>query len=371
MRVRSYSKTVMKMNRTLHMDLGENSYDIIMERGALDRIGELLDLERKVMIVTDNGVPPEYAAKVSRACFIHECKMLNGEEHHFDRKTGFVCSVIPGEGSKSMEEASWLISKMLEYGFTRKDAVVAVGGGVVGDLAGFVASIYMRGIDFYNIPTTVLSQVDSSIGGKTAVNFNGIKNIVGSFWQPKKVIIDLDLLKTLPHRQIANGLAEAVKMSMTSDKELFELFEKGNIDENMDEIIYRSLLIKKSVVEQDEREAGIRKILNFGHTIGHAIESVEHLSGLYHGECVALGMIPMTHKKIRPRLIQVLEKLHLPTYTDCDCHAIIKAMSHDKKSTEDGRVTAIFVDEIGTYKMREIDPEALGGHLSMLKGESE
>lgn len=350
------------------MDLGENSYDIIMERGALDRIGELLDLGRKVMIVTDNGVPPAYASKVLKACSKHECKPLDENERHFESKTGFICSVIPGEGSKSLEEASRIISKMLEYGFTRKDAVVAVGGGVVGDLAGFVASVYMRGIDFYNIPTTVLSQVDSSIGGKTAVNLSGIKNIVGSFWQPKKVVIDLDLLKTLPDRQIANGLAEAVKMAMTSDKALFELFEKGNIDENMDEIIYRSLMIKKSVVEQDEREVGLRKILNFGHTVGHAIESVEHLSGLYHGECVALGMIPMTDKKLRPRLIKVLQKLRLPTQTDCDRYEIIKAMSHDKKSTDDGRIMAIFVDEIGTYKMKKIDPEALGDRLDVLKG---
>ncbi|MBQ6153633.1 MAG: 3-dehydroquinate synthase [Ruminococcus sp.] len=339
------------MSRTLHMDLGENSYDIVMERGALDRIGELLNLNRKVMIITDDGVPSAYAEAVKNAS-----------------DTAVIVTVPQGEGSKSIETFSKLLSIMLQEGFTRKDAVVAVGGGVVGDLSGFVAASYMRGIDFYNIPTTVLSQVDSSIGGKTAVNLDGIKNVVGAFWQPKKVIIDLDLLQTLPSRQISNGLAEAVKMSLTSDKELFGLFEKGNINENMDEIIYRSLMIKKSVVEQDEREAGLRKILNFGHTIGHGIESFEELHGLYHGECVALGMIPMVSKSIRPRLIKVLKSLNLPTSLDFDTDSVYQAMTHDKKSELDG-ITVIFVNEIGAYEMKKISYKELYPYLDRIKGE--
>ena len=260
----------------LHMELGADSYDIVIERGALQKAGEYLDLDRKVLVLTDDGVPAEYAETVAQQA-----------------KDGFVFTVPQGEDSKSIPQFSEILSEMLRRGFSRKDAVVAVGGGVVGDLSGFVASAYMRGVDFYNVPTTVLSQVDSSIGGKTAVNLDGIKNIVGAFYQPKKVLIDLDLLSTLSERQIGNGLAEAVKMSLTSDKELFELFEKGNINDSMDEIITRSLKIKKAVVEQDEKEQGLRKILNFGHTIGHGVESFERLNGLYHGECVALGMIPM------------------------------------------------------------------------------
>ena len=240
---------------------------------------------------------------------------------------------------------------MLENGFSRKDCVVAVGGGVVGDLSGFAASAYMRGIDFYNIPTTLLSQIDSSIGGKTAINFGNVKNIVGAFYQPKKVLIDADLLNTLPERQISNGLAEAIKMALTSDSELFDIFETKNIKENIDEIIIRSLNIKKNVVEQDEKESGLRKILNFGHTIGHGIESSENMAELYHGECVALGLIPMCDEKIRPRVIEVLKKCNLYNLIEFDWDKISKAAFHDKKA--DGEfVTVTLVPDIGSFELK-------------------
>ncbi len=332
----------------LHMDLGELGYDIVIERGALDRAAELLDLDRKVLVVTDDGVPAEYASKVAASA-----------------KDGTVFTVAQGEDSKSLERFGEIMSRMLKLGFGRKDAVVAVGGGVVGDLAGFAASAYMRGIAFYNIPTTVLSQVDSSIGGKTAVNLDGIKNIVGAFYQPRKVLVDLDLLSTLPQRQISNGLAEAVKMSLTSDADLFELFEKGNISENMDEIITRSLMIKKNVVEQDEKEQGLRKILNFGHTIGHGIESFEHLNGLYHGECVALGMIPMVSDTLRPRLIKVLDNLSLPTSVELDCDAVYAAMIHDKKGEGDC-VTVTTVPDAGRYEMKRVAFDELYPLIKMI-----
>ncbi len=330
------------------MELGELGYDIVIERGALDRAAELLDLDRKVLVVTDDGVPAEYASKVAASA-----------------KDGTVFTVAQGEDSKSLERFGEIMSRMLKLGFGRKDAVVAVGGGVVGDLAGFAASAYMRGIDYYNIPTTVLSQVDSSIGGKTAVNLDGIKNIVGAFYQPKKVLVDLDLLSTLPQRQISNGLAEAVKMSLTSDADLFGLFEKGNISENMDEIITRSLMIKKNVVEQDEKEQGLRKILNFGHTIGHGIESFEHLNGLYHGECVALGMIPMVSDTLRPRLIKVLENLSLPTSVELDCDAVYAAMIHDKKGEGDC-VTVTTVPDAGRYEMKRVAFDELYPLIKMI-----
>ena len=320
----------------LHMDLGADSYDIIIERGALQKAGEYLDLDRKVLVLTDDGVPERYAQTVAAQA-----------------KDGHVFTVSQGEESKSIPTFSEVLSELLKLGFSRRDAVVAVGGGVVGDLAGFVASAYMRGIDFYNIPTTVLSQVDSSIGGKTAVNLDGIKNIVGAFKQPKRVLVDLELLSTLPERQISNGLAEAVKMSLTSDAELFGLFEKGNISERMDEIITRSLCIKKDVVEQDEKELGLRKILNFGHTIGHGIESFEHLNGLYHGECVALGMIPMVSDELRPRLIKVLDMLGLPTSVELDADEVYRAMTHDKKGEGDS-VTVTTVSQPGSFEMKKI-----------------
>lgn len=317
----------------IHLDLKENGYDIVVERGILSKAGEHLNLNRRVLVVTDSGVPPVYAETVAEQC-----------------TNPVICTVEQGEDSKSLETFGRLLSTMLENGFSRKDCVVAVGGGVVGDLSGFVASAYMRGVDFYNIPTTLLSQIDSSIGGKTAINFGGIKNIVGAFYQPKKVLIDPELLITLPGRQISNGLAEAVKMALTSDKELFDIFESKNIKENIDEIIIRSLNIKKNVVEQDEKESGLRKILNFGHTIGHGIEIS---SDLYHGECVALGIIPMCDEKIQPRVVNVLKKCNLYNLIDFDWDRISEAMFHDKKADGD-TVTVTTVGEIGKYEMKTL-----------------
>lgn len=311
-------------------------YNIYLERGSLKRAGEYLNLNRQVFIVTDSGVPEEYAKTVAE-----------------QSKTPVIVTVKEGEPSKCFDTYKYLLSQMVKNGFTRSDCVVAVGGGVVGDMAGFAAASYMRGIDFYNIPTTVLSQVDSSIGGKVAIDFEGYKNLVGAFYPPKAVIIDSDTLLTLPDRQISNGLAESVKMSLTSDKELFRIFEEENITENIDLIIERSLKIKRGVVEQDEKEGGLRKILNFGHTLAHAIESENGMENLYHGECVALGMIPMCSESVRARLVQVLKKLNLPTSTDFETEKIISAMRHDKKLMGD-KITVIFVPEIGKYEMKEM-----------------
>ena len=311
------------------------SYDITIEKGVLKKAGSLLNLDRKVLIVTDSGVPAEYAKALAAQC-----------------KTPYIATVPMGEESKSLGIFEELCSAMLEHGFTRSDCVAAVGGGVCGDLAGFAAASYMRGIDFYNIPTTVLSQVDSSVGGKTAVNFGGVKNIIGAFYQPKAVLIDPDTLKTLPERHFSNGLAEAVKMSLTFDKELFELFENSDVRENIETVIERSIKAKAAVVEKDEKESGLRKVLNFGHTMGHAIESAEKLGGLYHGECVALGMIPMCCPEIRGRLKAVLKKLALPTEYHGDIEKLISAASHDKKFSGE-KVTVITLPEIEDFRMEE------------------
>ena len=320
----------------IHMNLQEQSYDILVQRGILKSAGEQLNLNRRVLVVTDSGVPAAYAKTLAQQC-----------------KEPVILTVEAGEGSKSMETFSRLLETMLDHSFSRKDCVVAVGGGVVGDLSGFAASAYMRGIDFYNIPTTLLSQIDSSIGGKTAINFGGMKNIVGAFYQPKKVLIDPDLLKTLPDRQIANGLAEAVKMALTSDRVLFELFEHKDIESHIDEIIIRSLNIKKSVVEKDEKEAGLRKILNFGHTIGHGIESSGNMTELYHGECVALGLIPMCGETIRPRVIEVLKKCGLYNLIAFDWDKITEAAFHDKKADGDS-VTVTMVSQIGSFELKKM-----------------
>jgi len=326
-----------------------SEYNIVLERGALNRLDEYLNLNRRVLVVTDSGVPAVYAQTVAKQC-----------------KEPYVVTVDEGEASKSFENYKMLLSCMVKYGFTRSDCVVAVGGGVVGDLSGFVAASFMRGVDFYNIPTTVLSQVDSSVGGKVAIDFDGYKNIVGAFYPPKAVIIDSDTLNTLPQRQISNGLAEAVKMSLTSDSELFQLFETQEIMPNIDLIIEGSLKIKRYVVETDEKEGGLRKILNFGHTLAHAIESENEMQNLYHGECVALGMIPMCSEKVRARLIKVLEKLNLPIKVDYDTNKIIDAMRHDKKMAGD-EITVIYVPQVGSFEMRKMPFEELAKNFREVK----
>lgn len=317
----------------LHINLGKNSYDVFLQRGSLNEIGKLFNLDRKVLIVTDDGVPSQYAKIVAEQC------------------RDSICITLPqGEEPKNFFYFELLCKKCLEAQITRKDCIVAVGGGVVGDLAGFTSASYMRGIDFYNIPTTVLSQVDSSIGGKVAINLDNIKNIVGAFYQPRGVVIDPDILKTLPSRQISNGLAEAIKTGLICDDKLFSLFEKENLMDYIDEIIWRSLRAKQIVVQEDEHENGLRRILNFGHTIGHGIESC---GKLYHGECVALGMIPMCESSIRKRLLSVLKKLDLPTQFNFDKDVVLKAILHDKKSDKDS-INMIFVEEIGKAVQKTI-----------------
>ena len=325
----------------IRMELGDSSYDIVLERGCLKKAGELLNLDRKVFILTDDGVPAQYAETVAGQC----------REPH-------IHTVAHGEGSKSFAVLEELLTQMLELGFTRGDCVCSVGGGVVGDLGGFTAACYMRGIDFYNIPTTILSQVDSSIGGKTAVNLGGVKNIVGAFWQPRKVLIDPDTLDTLSDRQKSSGLAEAVKAGLIADPVLFAMFEDyaaGGAPLDFEKVIAASLMVKKNVVEQDERESGVRKILNFGHTIGHGIESV---TGLLHGECVAMGMIPMCSPAVRSRLIPVLGALRLPARVHADPAEVYKAVLHDKKMG-DGFVSIVSVDTVGGYKIQKVDPAVL------------
>ncbi len=322
----------------LHINLGKNSYDVFVQRGGLNEVGKLFNLNRKVLIVTDDGVPSQYAKIVAEQC------------------SDSVCVTLPqGEGTKSFFYFELLCKKCLEAQLTRKDCIVAVGGGVVGDLAGFTAASYMRGIDFYNIPTTVLSQVDSSIGGKVAINLDNIKNIVGAFYQPRGVFIDPEILKTLSLRQISNGLAETIKMGLICDEKLFYLFEKENPMDYIDEIIWRSLKAKQFVVQKDEYENGLRRILNFGHTIGHGIESCGQL---YHGECVALGMIPMCTPSIRKRLFSVLKKFNLPTQFNFDKDVVLKAIFHDKKLDKDS-INMIFVEEIGKAVQKTIKKSEL------------
>ena len=305
-------------------------YDVLIERGALKKAKEYLDLDRKVLVITDSGVPKEYTHAVAD-----------------NAKESLILVIPEGEASKSFENYARILDALLGADFTRSDCVVAVGGGVVGDLAGFAAATYMRGIDFYNIPTTVLSQVDSSVGGKTAIDFGGYKNTVGAFYPPKRVLIDVDTLSTLDGRQISNGLAEALKMSVTLDGELFTLFEEGKAKEKIEKVVTRAVNIKKSVVEKDEYESGLRRVLNFGHTVAHAIEIAG--TDLLHGECVGIGMLYMCSDNVRSRVRSALEKLDLPTGVNVDFEKIEQAVLHDKKAAGSS-ITTVFADEIGSYR---------------------
>jgi 3-dehydroquinate synthase len=334
-----FLKSLMSISRKYQRNLINETLDYVyIQRGILTKADKFFDLDRKTLVVTDTGVPKEYAEKI--------CQLA---------KSPVLVTIEQGESSKSIENFQLLFHIMLENGFDRNDCIVAVGGGVVGDLAGFVAACYMRGIDFYNVPTTLLSQVDSSIGGKTAINFEGIKNIIGAFYQPKAVLIDTELLKTLGDRQFNCGIAEIIKMAITLDLDLFNFLETNNIKENLEEIIARALTIKAKIVAEDEKESDLRRVLNFGHTLGHGIESV---TDLLHGECVALGMIPMVSKELRPRLKNLLEKNNLPTKCKADSSDVVNAAMHDKKSKGNYIVT-VGVSEIGEFEFVKSSKEDL------------
>ena len=325
----------------ISVSMGTQSYPIILDSGVLPHAGEHLALARRVLVVTDSGVPEEYAETVAGAC-----------------RQARICTVPAGESSKNMGSYQQLLGEMLALGMGRGDCVVAVGGGMVGDLAGFAAATYMRGVDFYNVPTTLLAQVDSSVGGKTAIDMNGVKNIVGAFHQPRAVLIDTETLRSLSRRQMAAGLAESVKMAMTCDAALLELIESSSdLTADLPEIITRSLSIKARVVEQDPTEQGLRRVLNFGHTIGHAVESCAG-GKLLHGECVAMGMLPMCGPALRPRLTNILRKCGLPTGCGFTPQQLLPYLLHDKKAFSDG-ISVVMVDEPGSFRMEKQAPEEI------------
>ncbi len=344
----------------LHLNLRGGSYPVVLGSDTLGKADRFFRLNRKVLIVTDEGVPGGYAETLASRC-AHPV----------------LVTVPQGETSKSPARFEELLRVMLENGFTRSDCAAAVGGGVVGDLTGFAASAYMRGIDFYCFPTTILSAVDASIGGKTAVNLGGVKNAVGAFRQPKGVLIDPETLRTLPPRQIACGLAEAVKAALCFDEAGFALFEEkdpADLADCLGTVVENALRIKKRVVEQDETERGLRRVLNFGHTLGHGIESLQDQSGdaLNHGECVALGMLPMCSSRVRARLEPVLKKLRLPVSCPSDpafTDRMMRAVLHDKKRTADGRITAVLVEEVGQYALKDLTPAELRSRFTDCYGQ--
>lgn len=326
---------------TLEFRSGSIAYDIAIGNGLLSEADSIFDLGRKVLVVTDDGVPEEYAREVLDKC-----------------RDGRLLVLPQGEESKSLSSFESILAALLDGGFTRSDAIVAVGGGVVGDISGFAAACYQRGIDYYNVPTTLLSQVDSSVGGKTAVNFHGIKNIVGAFHHPAGVLIDPRTLSTLSPRLFSEGLAEVVKMAATSDAALFGLLEESaDLTPLLPEIIAAALRIKIAVVEQDPEEKDLRAVLNFGHTIGHAIEAAS-AGSFFHGEAVAAGMLYTAEGDAAVRINALLRRFSLPVSDPFTTEKLMRFALRDKKRSG-GRVKLVRVDAIGKFRFEWADEAAL------------
>lgn len=322
-----------------------SSYEVIVKKDGLQQVGTYFSLQRKVLILTDDGVPEAYYQQVARQCF-----------------QPVICIIKQGEESKNLDNYQQVIRMMIHHQFTRGDCLVSVGGGVVGDLGGFVSATFMRGIDFYNIPTTLLAQLDSSIGGKTAIDFDSIKNLIGSFYPPKKVLIDPLTLRTLNQRQLHAGLVEAIKMAATCSSSLFEKIQCSvNLQEDLQEIIIESLKIKKAIVEEDMEEKNLRRVLNFGHSFGHVIESASHYQ-LLHGEAVGIGMLYFSSKEVQMKLRQVLEKYQLPVCYPLKKSDVEAYLKHDKKKIGDS-IWIVYVLKIGSYELKKMSMEALYDYL--------
>lgn len=351
----------------LHVDLSTNPYDILIERGSLTKTGEWARSVwncQKVAIITDNHVGDLYANQVK----------LSLEEAGFEV---ILFEFLEGEASKNLTTVNKAYDFLIENNMTRSDGIVALGGGVVGDLAGFVASTYMRGIPFLQIPTSLTAQVDSSIGGKTGVNTPKAKNIVGTFAQPKGVLIDPDVLVTLGERELIEGMGEVVKYGLIDDVELWDLLEKldgkpQSILENAEQIIYHSCNVKRKIVVEDEFEGGVRMYLNFGHTIGHAIEQTAGYGKVMHGEAVAIGMVQISRvaeKKglmpdgITDQIEAMCAKFGLPTaHEPWHVDDLYAALTHDKKARGNS-IKTVIVPELGSAAINQIPLEEMKEYL--------
>ena len=357
---------------SLNVPLPGREYDILIESGLLDRVGErlraVLPRAERVFVVTDSTVAPLYLARVEASL----------------TAAGFAVAarVIPaGERSKNAAQLAQLWEDMMEAGLTRTDAVAALGGGVVGDLAGFAAATLLRGVDFVQIPTTLLAQVDSSVGGKVAIDLDHGKNLAGAFWQPKLVLMDPAVLETLPDRTFADGMAEVIKYGCIADRGFFDFLaerpSRQAVMAEIEHILYTCCKIKRDVVVQDERDTGLRMILNFGHTVGHAYELAGHYEKWTHGQAVAAGMVCAARLGLGigisrgddgiQTLIDLLEAFGLPTQIDCGWESIVQAVGLDKKSAGD-HITMIFLEKMGHAVPVKMEKEAVLESLRAVSG---
>jgi len=339
--------------QTVPVDLGPNSYSIYVGSKILSQLGEAFRRDsrsRHAMIITDDNVGPLYGKTVGEAL----------SKAGVDNQ---IITIDNGEASKRMTVVEMIYDKLFDYGLERSGTIVALGGGVVGDLAGFVAATFKRGVPFIQVPTSLLAMVDSSIGGKTGINHRRGKNMIGAFYQPKLVFADTHTLQTLPRRELGCGLAETVKHAIIRDGMFFEHLET-NTDEILQlqqnimiDLVVRNCRIKADVVSADERESGLRRILNLGHTIGHTFETVLAERNIHHGEAVSLGTVAAAHiavqrKMLKPdlaeRIIQLLTSFQLPTSfpESLPVEELYQAMQHDKKVVA-GKITFILPTSLG------------------------
>jgi 3-dehydroquinate synthase len=349
--------------QTVHVALGERSYAIHIGQRVLDRAGEVLaklPVTKKALVVTQPAISATYGRQVVDSL----------------RAEGFVAElyeVLDAEEAKSLAWVERLYDRLVDLRLDRRSLVIALGGGVVGDLAGFAAATYLRGVPFIQIPTTLLAQVDSSIGGKTAVNHPRGKNLIGAFYQPRVVLIDVDTLHTLPPRDLRSGMAEVVKYGVIAKPDLFERLEQTPLPSLMQDadlltqVIRDCCQIKADVVSADEHESGVRLTLNFGHTFGHAIEAAGGFSTYTHGEAVSIGMIWATELSLRmglcspamlERLRQLLGAIGLPTELRGQVDGVREALLMDKKILA-GRPRFILVEELGKVSIRDDVPSQL------------
>lgn len=342
--------------KKLTVNVGK-TYEIIIEKGIMQECGTYIkkvSSAKKVCVITDSNVAPLYLDRV-----------VSGLEKEGYEVFAFIFKA--GESSKTTAVIVEMVEFLAEKGLTRKDLVVALGGGVCGDMAGFAAAVYLRGIDFVQIPTTLLSQVDSSVGGKTGVDLPQGKNLCGAFHQPVLVLIDPLALHTLSDHYFSDGMGEVIKAGCIKSAQLFEKIENKDVKENIEEIIFECVDIKRSVVERDEKEQGERALLNFGHTIGHGIEKLHNFSGVSHGEAVGIGMLMiseigekagLTEKGTADRIKAVLEKYNMKTSDNHSAESIIEAMQSDKKRTLNG-INFVMLKSIGNSFIYPVENEKI------------
>ena len=348
--------------KLLPVSLGDRSYDIHIAPGRLDDTGKLcqqvLPRATRLAVVTDDTVGGLYAHRLLQSLWAR----------------GYTASVISlpaGEQTKSLHNLGVLYDSFMEMGLTRTDAVVALGGGVVGDLAGFAAATVLRGVDYIQIPTTLLAQVDSSVGGKVAIDLHAGKNLAGAFWQPKGVLIDPEVLTTLTDRTFSDGMAEVIKYGCIRDRAFFDKLAawggREGVMEHIEEVIHTCCDIKRKVVLNDERDTGERMVLNFGHTIGHAFELAGHYETWTHGQGVAAGMcvaarlgeqMGITPAGTTETIQNILKEYQLPLTIPCPWDTLVEAVGLDKKNAGSD-IRLIVLEELGKAVPHAMPREAL------------